>query len=41
MENEDEVLDEPLDENDGLDDVERIRQAMAKEKIKAQQFAEK
>jgi hypothetical protein len=28
-------------ENDGLDEVERIRQAMAKEKIKAKQFSEK
>jgi hypothetical protein len=28
-------------EDDGLDEVERIRKAMAKEKIKAQEFAEK
>lgn len=36
----DEVVDEPI-EDDGLDEVERIRLAMANEKIKAQQFAEK
>jgi len=34
------VVDEPI-EDDGLDEVERIRLAMANEKIKAQQFAEK
>ena len=28
-------------EDDGLDEMERIRQAMAKEKIKAQKFKEK
>ena len=29
------------DPNDGLDEMERIRQAMAKEKMKAQKFNEK
>ena len=38
----DDAYDEPVEnEDDGMDEVERIRQAMAKEKLKAQKFAEK
>lgn len=34
-----EALDEPI-EDDGLDEVDRIRAAMANEKMKAQQYSE-
>ena len=36
---EEEVIDEPVD--DGLDEMTRVRNAMEKEKLKAQEYSEK